>query len=76
MDLKGKFYELLNADNSVMTRFKINHVRTVTSQLIEHPDGSISAPKETTFVSENGNVWFQIYGGSTDRISGIGWHAA
>ena len=68
-NLIGKYYELLNIDNSVMVRFKINHVREVITPSIEHDDGSISPQRTSVMVSEKGSGWYTIYGGLTDRIT-------
>jgi hypothetical protein len=67
-DLIGKFYEMLNLDDSVMHRFKIKHVRTETTPAIDHSDGSHSPSKTHVLVSAEGSGWFRLYGGKTDRV--------
>jgi hypothetical protein len=67
-ELIGKFYELLNIDNSIMVRFKINHTKYEVIPAKDHSDGSHSPSHEILMVSENGSGWYVVYGGSTDRI--------
>jgi hypothetical protein len=68
-NLIGKYYELLNIDNTVMVRFKINHVKEMITPSIKHDDGSISPQRTSVMVSEKGSGWYTIYGGITDRIT-------
>jgi len=67
-DLIGKFYEMLNLDDSVMHRFKIKHVRIDTTPAIEHSDGSRSQSRTHILVSAEGSGWFRLYAGKTDRV--------
>jgi len=67
-DLIGKFYEMLNLDDSVMHRFEIKHARIVTTPDIEHSDGSRSPSRTHVLVSAEGSGWFRLYGGKTDRV--------
>ena len=66
--LVGKFFELLNIDDSVMHRFQIKQVKQETTPSIDHSDGSHSPSREHTLVSAEGSGWYCLYGGKTDRI--------
>jgi hypothetical protein len=66
--LVGKFFEMLNIDDSVMHRFKIKYVKQETTPSIEHSDGSRSPSREHILVSAEGSGWFRLYGGKTDRV--------
>lgn len=66
--VKGKYFEMLNIDGSVMHRFQINHVREDTTPSVEHEDGSISSLRVHLLVSAEGSGWFRVYGGMSDRI--------
>jgi hypothetical protein len=66
--VKGKYFEMLNIDGSVMHRFQINHVREDTTPSVEHEDGSIRSLRVHLLVSAEGSGWFRVYGGMSDRI--------
>ena len=67
-ELKGKIYELLNIDGSVMDSIKINFVREETTPIIEHEDGSISPAFNYILLSEKGGGWYRYYGDGFERI--------
>ncbi|HRQ17746.1 MAG TPA: hypothetical protein PL085_11765 [Agriterribacter sp.] len=66
--VKGKYFEMLSIDDSIMHRFKINHVREDTTPAVEHEDGSRSPSRVHLLVSAEGSGWFRVYGGMSDRI--------
>lgn len=66
--VKGKYFEMLNFDGSIMHRFQINYVREHTTPAVEHEDGSRSPSRVHLLVSANGSGWFRVYGGASDRI--------
>jgi len=66
--LKGKFYELLNIDGSVMDRIKINYVREEIRPSIRHEDGSVSPPFFYIELSDKGGGWYRYHGNGFDRI--------
>ena len=68
-NLKGKLFELLNIDGSVMESFIISHCKTEIIESKEHSDGTISPQHTQTLVSQNGSGWHIVHGGNSDRIT-------
>jgi len=70
-ELRGKIFQLLNLDNSVMEEFIITHVRVEKEESKTHEDGSVSPLTHYTLVSDNGSGWHRLCGSSFKIIDPI-----